>query len=113
MNALHSTAVQPGRRLRDRLIAQGGPVSPALAAQAPLTNHLLLVDDDLRETAAALGRLEGFLARTAAALGEPRVGRSAVEALADDPAVEAELANLDAGLAQLRGRLFQIARTLR
>lgn len=113
MSALHLPHVQPARRLRDRLIAQGGPVSPSLAAQAPLTNHLLLVDDDLRETAAALGRLEGYLARTAAALAGERVGRTTVEALADDPDVEAQLACLDAGLNQLRGRLLHIARTLR
>ena len=113
MNAPLSQSAVPSRRLRDRLISEGGPVSRTLAAQAPLTNHLLLVDDDLREAAATLGRLEGYLARTAAALGSERLSRTVVEALVQDPEVESELASLDAGLAQLRGRLLHIARTLR
>src|SRR5256885_16553094 len=52
----------PRRRLRDRLVEREGTANPALAERHDLQNQLLFIDDDLRESALAIGSIERFLA---------------------------------------------------
>jgi hypothetical protein len=103
---------QPGRsfkrRLRDRLLDHDTD-NARLVDQHTLTNHLLLFDDDVRETAAALGDIEAYLARALNVLEQKDLTRSDLERLAADIEVEAKVAALDDTLASLRHRLHVIA----
>ena len=95
----------PRRRLRDRLIDREGTDNECLVSKQGLQNHLLLFDDDVRETALALGNIEGFLARALAVLEREDLTRHELEALARDMDVEAQVAALDETLASLKLRL--------
>jgi hypothetical protein len=55
----------PGRRLRDRLVARETDQA-RLVGRADVANLMMLIDDDLRETADAMNGIEGFLASVAA-----------------------------------------------
>ena len=100
---------QHRRRLRDRIIDRDGTENTRLAHQHPLENHLLLFDDDLRETALAIGSIEGFLARALSTLERRNLTRSELESLAADLDVESQVAALDETLASLKHRLRVIA----
>ena len=63
----------PRRRLRDQLVERNGTENPTLKERHSLTNQLLLVDDDLRECALALGSVEKFLAAALALLDDQNV----------------------------------------
>lgn len=93
------------RRLRDRLIDREGTKNERLVSKRGLQNHLLLFDDDLRETALALGNIEGFLARALAVLDREHLSRSELEALAHDVDVETQIVALDETLESLKIRL--------
>jgi hypothetical protein len=105
------TAPTPSRRLRDRLL-ECDTDSGRLAGQHLLTNHLLLFDDDVRETAAALGDIESYLARALRVVAREDLTRHDLERLAADLEVEAKIAALDDTLASLRHRLQVIAANL-
>ena len=47
-------SLPPKRRMRDRLVDRDGITNPGLAERYELQNLLLLVDDDLRQTARAV-----------------------------------------------------------
>lgn len=111
--AMMKTAEYPRRRLRDRLLEREGTSNPALAEKYALQNQLLLIDDDLRETALAMGSLEAFLS-------------DALQLLENDQVKAADLARLAAGgdtldrmdtlaetVTSLRRRLLSIASQLR
>lgn len=93
------------RRLRDRLIDREGTRNEQLVSDSGLQNHLLLFDDDLRETAMALGNIEGFLARALAVFEREHLSRAELEALAHDVDVETQIAALDETLESLKLRL--------
>jgi hypothetical protein len=99
------------RRLRDRL-RDHDTENERLADQHGLTNHLLLFDDDVRETAAALGDIEAYLVRALAVLERQDLTRRDLERLAADIEVESRIAALDDTLASLRHRLHAIAKSL-
>lgn len=99
------------RRLRDRLLDHDTD-NERLMDQHALTNHLLLFDDDVRETAAALGDIEAYLARALAVLERQGLTRQDLERLAEDIEVESKIAALDDTLASLRHRLVVIADNL-
>lgn len=99
------------RRLRDRLLDHDTD-NARLMHQHTLTNHLLLFDDDVRETAAALGDIESYLARALAVLERKDLTRGDLERLAEDIEVESKIAALDDTLASLRHRLQVIASNL-
>src|SRR5580658_1592891 len=65
------------RRLRDRLADEGLQTSP-LSSRAELRNALLLCDDDLRQTAQALGGIEGFVMAALRVLENKDVNREDV-----------------------------------
>jgi len=99
------------RRLRDRLLDHDTE-NARLNDQHLLTNHLLLFDDDVRETAAALGDIEAYLARALSLLERQDLTRQDLERLAADLEVESKIAALDDTLASLRHRLHIIADNL-
>ena len=89
--------------------------SSALAAPSPLNrvrdiqNLLLFVDDDLRETALAMTRIEDYLSRTLTMLEAPGIEREHVRALAGDVRVLEHLDQLSETLESLRRRLATLS----
>jgi hypothetical protein len=102
----------PRRRLRDQLASRPGTLSGALAGRPDLQNHLLLVDDDLRETALALGGIERFLAHALSLIEKPDLTREELAVLAGDDGVLDQIDTLSENLANLRRRMVQIASSL-
>ncbi len=102
---------QQRRRLRDRLLEHDTD-NEKLVTEGSLCNHLLLLDDDVRETAAALGDIESYLARTMSLLERRDISGRDLELLAADMEVESKVASLDDTLASLRRRLRVIAQRL-
>lgn len=96
------------RRLRDRLVERDGTANPQLRAHE-LTNQILLIDDDLRETALALGGIEGFLAKALALLESEEVSARALARLAADGDILDRLDTLSETLQSLRRSLGTVA----
>jgi len=99
-------------RARDRLMDRATqPYTPnqALRGVNNIGNLLLFVDDDLRETALAITRIEGYLTRTLAALESPDLCRQDMQALASDMDVLDHLDQLNETLESLRRRLARVA----
>lgn len=101
-----------GRRARDRLVLRDGTENDLLANHKRLRNQVLLVDDDLKETAQALGDIEGFLVKALSALDRTDISRNELEALASDDSVMRDMEYLGDTLASLKRRLFVIANNL-
>ncbi len=102
----------PRRRLRDRLVEREGTANRTLSERYELQNQLLLIDDDLRETALALGGIERFLAEALRLLdGEDVTARQLAE-LADDDVLD-RMDTLSETLVSLRRRLGTVASTLK
>jgi len=76
-------------------------------------NLLLFIDDDLRETALAMERVEGFLVRTLDLLERKDLARRDVQALANDTTVLEHVDMLNETLESLRRRMARLASTLR
>ena len=102
----------PRRRLRDRLVERDGTRNPRLVERYELTNQLLLVDDDLRETALALVDCEKFLGDALALLDSDQVSAERLMQLAKRDDTLASLDHLADSLMQLRRRLGFIAHVL-
>lgn len=102
----------PRRRTRDR-IPQRETTNPALSQRSELRNLLLFLDDDVRESAKALGRVEAYLGRTLALLDDDAVSAPALDALCDEQAIFDDLHTLVDTLGSLRSRMGKVASTLR
>jgi hypothetical protein len=100
------------RRARDKLINRAGTHNSTLDGHRRLQNHVLLIDDDLRETAHALGGIEDFLVRALHVLDQENLESDQVQALATDTAVQREMEYLGDTLSSLKRRLHIIATTL-
>ncbi|HJZ86627.1 MAG TPA: hypothetical protein VKN99_15725 [Polyangia bacterium] len=109
---METTTRPHGRRLRDRLVAREGTANPTLL-RYELQNLLLFVDDDLRETALALGGIESFLTHALAVLEKEDVVPDELAALACDANVLDRLDYLGETLSNLRRRMGLIAQTLK
>lgn len=99
-------------RARDRLMDRATqPYRPnaALRGVSNIGNLMLFVDDDLRETALAMTRIEGYLTRTLTALESPGLRRQQVQGLAADVDVLDHLDQLNETLESLRRRLAKLA----
>ncbi len=72
-------------------------------------NLLMFVDDDLRETALAMHRIEGFLMRTLGLLEADQLRREDVREVAGDTSVLDHLDLLNETLESLRRRLARLA----
>jgi hypothetical protein len=102
----------PRRRSRDR-IPERETTNPALSQRFELKNLLLFLDDDVRESAKALGRVEKYLGRALALLDDGEVSAAALDALADEQAIFDDLHTLVDTLGSLRSRMGKVASTLR
>lgn len=100
--------VLPRRRARD-LLATAAP-KPALDGRWDLYNHLLLVDDDLRETALALQGVESYLLRVRGAIVDRAVTGLTLDGLAAERSPEVQLDEAAENLERLKQRLGTIAR---
>lgn len=105
------------RRARDRLLDRGVQPSKvpegALRRVRDIENLLLFVDDDLRQTALAMTRIEAFLSKTMQTLGEPDLRREQIAELARDLEVLDHLDQLGETLESLRRRLGKLAMDMR
>jgi hypothetical protein len=102
----------PRRRTRDR-IPQRETTNPALSQRFELKNLLLFLDDDVRESAMALARVEGYLGRALALLDDKEVSAAQLDALSDEQAIFDDLHTLVDTLGSLRSRMGKVAASLR
>ena len=105
---------EPGRkrRLHDRL-ATHETQNPRLGDRADVSNLLLLIDDDLRETAEAMTAIDGFLAESLRLLDSREVSAtSLLELSAADDLME-RIDTLQDTLGTLRRRFGALASTIR
>lgn len=104
-------------RARDRLLDRGShPTAvPAgtLSRVRDIENMLLFIDDDLRETALAMTRIEDYLTRTLQTLESPEIRREHVHALASETRVLDHLDQLSETLESLRRRLAKLSTTMK
>jgi hypothetical protein len=107
-----SSLPAPKRRLRDRLAERDGTNNPSLAERYELTNLLLLIDDDLRETALALTGIERFLGDALQLLDHEGVRPVELVRLAQDGDVLDRMDTLAETLTQLRRRLQTVGKTI-
>jgi hypothetical protein len=107
-----ATPAAPRRRLRDRLVEREGTRNPKLEGRYELSNLLLFVDDDLRETALALQGIETFLAYALKLLENEKVTAQELALLARDEEILERIDTLEETLSSLRRRMATIATTL-
>ena len=103
----------PQRRLRDRLVERDGITNPSFSERHELSNLLLLVDDDLRQTARGLGAVDAFLAEAADLLERDGVEAADLAELATDGEVLDRLDELQETVSGLRKKLLILASQLR
>ena len=83
--------------------------SMALAQVKQVENLLLFIDDDLRETALSMERIERYLLSTLDMLEGDVLVRAEVEALATDEEVLEQIDQLNENLESLRRRVARLA----
>ncbi len=107
----------PRRRLRDRLLDRGSRPTEvpegALAKVRDIENLLLFIDDDMRETALALVRIEQFLGGALETLDDPNVRREHILSLAGDQVVLEQIDQLTETLESLRRRLAKLSSNMK
>ncbi|MCX4243539.1 hypothetical protein [Paraliomyxa miuraensis] len=99
-------------RARDRLMDRANELHaphPRLRGVANVENLLMFVDDDLRETALAIHRIEQFLLRTLGLLEAQDLRREHVLEVAGDTSVLDHVDQLNETLESLRRRLARLA----
>ena len=99
-------------RARDRLMDRATrpyPQTDALTQADRVGNLLLFIDDDLRETALAMQRIENYLVSTLAMLEKDRLTRDQVHDLATDTTVLEHVDMLNETLESLRRRLAKLS----
>jgi hypothetical protein len=100
---------QPRRRIRDRIAQRDRTANRLLNAKHELRNLLLFIDDDLRETASAIGGIEQFLIAAQDLIEKENVTPDELRRLAADGGVEGQLDYLSETLQSLRRRMGQVA----
>ena len=103
-------------RARDRLMdraTQPYPRSEALGGVDDVENLLLFIDDELRETALSMTRIEDYLVRTLGLLEADKIRRETVQSLARDTDVLDHLDLLNETLESLRRRMARLAARLK
>ncbi len=103
----------PRRRTRDRIASLDTTANPTLSGKHELKNLMLLVDDDLRQTALSLGAVEAFLAQAAALLEKADLSAAELRAHADDEDALDRLDALSENVDHLRRRMRLIAASLK
>ncbi|PRP91612.1 hypothetical protein ENSA5_53720 [Enhygromyxa salina] len=102
-------------RARDRLMDRASQTyapNPALSQIRHVENILMFIDDDLRETALSMARIESYLISTLDMLEGENLVRADVEALATDVEVLDQIDLLNESLENLRRRVSRLARLL-
>jgi hypothetical protein len=102
-------------RARDRLMDRASrpyAPNPALARFEHVENLLLFIDDDLRESALSMERIERYLVATLDILEGDHLERGEVEALAGNEEVLDQIDLLNESLESLRRRVARLARLL-
>ena len=99
-------------RARDRLMdraSQPYEPNPALAKVNHVENLLMFIDDDLRETALSMERIERYLVSTLDMLEGDRLDRRQIHGLATDISVLDQVDLLNESLESLRRRMARLA----
>ncbi|NVB37724.1 hypothetical protein G6O69_07755 [Pseudenhygromyxa sp. WMMC2535] len=102
-------------RARDRLMdraSQSYTPNPALSRVKHVENLLLFIDDDLRETALSMERIERYLVSTLDVLEGDALDRNVVQELATDLSVLDQIDMLTETLESLRRRMARLAAVL-
>lgn len=102
-------------RARDRLMdraSQPYAPNPSLARIRHVENIMLFIDDDLRETALSMGRIERYLVSTLDLLEADHLDAGEVKALATDVEVLDQIDMLSETLECLRRRMARLAALL-
>jgi hypothetical protein len=99
---------RPQRRARDRIGRRDRIRNRSLVIKHELHNLLLFIDDDLRETACALGSIESFLSQAQDLIEREDVTPSELRVLASDLGVDGQLDCLGETLTSLRRRMCQV-----
>jgi hypothetical protein len=107
------TDSSPRRRLRDRLVEREGTANPRIKERYELQNLILLVDDDLRETALALSSVESFLGAACDLIEREELQANELARLAGDGEVLDRLDTLSETVTSLRRKLLAIASYMR
>jgi len=102
----------PRRRFRDQL-AERETQSGRFVGRADVANLMLLIDDDLRETAGAMSCIEGFLGEAQRLLDEEQMRADELLRLCASGEVLAQMDALADALQTLRRRLGALAATVR
>jgi len=100
---------RPKRRLRDRLVDRDGTSNHTLTGRHALANQLLLVDDDLREAALAMAKVESFLASSLDLLDDEQVRATDLARLAESSDALESLDVLSETISSLKKRLLCLA----
>jgi hypothetical protein len=100
-----------GRRARDRILAGQTRTSPVLQ-RAELTNLVLFLGDDLRESALAVGGIESFLVRAQKLLEDPALTPEDLRSVVDDPTLAERFELLADALDSLRKSMRRIHESL-
>ncbi len=110
MNVTSMGAARPRRRSRDRLTGRESQLKHG--GRAEVANLLLLIDDDLQETADAMGAIEGFLADAQGLLDGDELRPEALLRLCAADDVMTRIDTLGETLAMLRRRFGALAATI-
>ena len=102
-------------RSRDRLMDRASQTyapNPELTKIRHVENLMMFIDDDLRETALSMERIERYLISTLDMLESDRLVRADVHALATDLDVLDQIDMLNESLESLRRRVAKLAHVL-
>ena len=103
-------------RARDRLMDRATRPytrSSALAKAENVENLVLFIDDDLRETALSIQRIERYLVDTLSLLERDELSKSDVSELVGDQRILDHVDQLNETLESLRRRMARLAANLR
>lgn len=102
-------------RARDRLMdraTQSYTKTSTLASTENVENLVLFIDDDLRETALSIQRIERYLVDTLGLLEQEQLTREEVSALVADQNILDHVDQLHGTLESLRRRMARLAANL-
>lgn len=111
-SSLEKPLVAPRRRLRD-VLAERDTRQGRFIGRADVANLMLLIDDDLRETATAMNDIEGFLADAQRLLDATELEPQALLRLCADDEVLECMDTLSETLQTLRRRFGALAATVK
>ncbi|MGB1700226.1 MAG: hypothetical protein ACPHRO_09750 [Nannocystaceae bacterium] len=103
-------------RARDRLMdraTRSYAKTSTLSEAENVENLVLFIDDDLRETAMSIQRIEAYLVETLSLLEQEEVSRAQVSAHVGDQKILDHVDQLNETLESLRRRMARLAASLR